>query len=94
MNNKFLKNQLTFWMIQFCSLLILFFFAACASQTGTMATRTSVQDPLQAFKQEIERLQKKYKIPGMSVAVLQNQQAIFADAFGYADIENLSLIHI
>jgi CubicO group peptidase (beta-lactamase class C family) len=88
MNNKFLKNQLTFWMIQFCSLLILFFFAACASQTSITPTRAAVQDPLQAFKQEIERLQKKYNIPGMSVAVMQNQQAIFADGFGYADLEN------
>jgi len=88
MNENCLKNQLTVWMFQFCSLLTIFFFAACASQTNITPTRASVQDPIQAFKQEIERLQKKYNIPGMSVAVLKNQQAIFADAFGYADIEN------
>ena len=88
MNKNCLKNQFTVWMIQFCSLLTIFFFAACASQTSTTPTRASVQDPIQAFKQEIERLQKKYNIPGMSVAILQNQQTIFADGFGYADIEN------
>ncbi len=75
-------------MFQFSFLLIIFFFAACASQTATMATRTSVQDPIQTFKLEIEHLQNKYNIPGMSVAVLQKQQVIFADGFGYADIEN------
>jgi CubicO group peptidase (beta-lactamase class C family) len=47
-----------------------------------------VQDPIQAFRQEIEGLQKKYNIPGLSVAVLLNQQAILTDGFGYADIEN------
>ena len=88
MNKNYLKNQFTVWKIQFSFLLIIFFFAACASQTGTMTNRTSAQDPIQTFKQEIERLQKKYNIPGLSVAVLQNQQTIFTDGFGYADIEN------
>jgi len=88
MNKNYLKNQFTVWMFQFSFLLIIFFFAACASQTATMATRTSVQDPIQRFKQELERLQNKYKIPGMSVAILQKQRVIFADGFGYADIEN------
>ncbi len=88
MNIKFLKNRLTFWMIQFCSLLTIFFFSACASQSSITPTRAAVQDPIEAFKQEIERLQKKYNIPGVSVVVLQKQQTIFADGFGYADIEN------
>jgi len=88
MHKNCLKNQFRVWMFQFSCLLIIFFFAACASQTATMPTRTSVQDPLQAFKQHIEGLQKKYNIPGMSVAILQNQQTIFAEGFGYADLEN------
>jgi CubicO group peptidase (beta-lactamase class C family) len=88
MNKICLKNQFTIWMIQFSSLLIVLFYAACAPQTGAMPTQAWVQDPIQAFKQEIERLQKKYNIPGMSVAVLQKQQVMFADGFGYADIEN------
>ena len=87
MNIKFLKNRLTFWMIQFCSLLTIFFFSACASQSSITPTRAAVQDPIEAFKQEIERLQKKFNIPGLSVAILQNQQTLFADGFGYADIE-------
>jgi CubicO group peptidase (beta-lactamase class C family) len=88
MNKNYLKNQFTVWKIQFSFLLIIFFFAACASQNGTMTNRTSAQPPIQTFKQEIERLQKKYYIPGISVAVLQKRQTIFTDGFGYADIEN------
>ena len=88
MNKNCLKNQFTVWMNQFCSLLIIFIFSACASQTNITPTRASVQDPIQAFRQEIEGLQKKYNIPGLSVAVLLNQQAILTDGFGYADIEN------
>ena len=88
MNKNYLKNQFTVWKIQFSFLLIVFFFAACASQKSITPTGASVQDPVQAFRQEIERLQKKYNIPGISVAVLQKQQTIFTDGFGYADIEN------
>jgi len=88
MNDNSVKNPLTFWMNQFCFLLIIFFFSACASSTIRTPARTPVQDPIQAFKQEIEGLQKKYNIPGLSVAVLQNQQTIFTDGFGYADLEN------
>ena len=88
MNKIYLKNQFTVWMVQFSFLFIILLLAACAPQTSTMATRTSVQDPIETFKLEIERLQKKYNIPGMSVAVFQKQQAIFADGHGYADIEN------
>jgi len=88
MINNCLKSQRALWMIQFSTLLIIFFFSACASQKSITPIRTSVQDPIQAFKQEIEHLQKKYNIPGMSVVVLQKQQTIFADGFGYADIEN------
>ena len=83
-----IKYQFTVWMIQCCSLLTIFFFAACASQTSNTPTRASAQDPIQAFKQEIEGLQKKYSIPGLSVAILQNQQTIYANGFGYVDLEH------
>jgi CubicO group peptidase (beta-lactamase class C family) len=50
--------------------------------------RSSIHDPIQTFRQEIEGLQKKYNIPGLSVAVLRNQQVLFTEGFGYADLEN------
>jgi len=88
MNNNCLKNQPRFWIIQAGAVIILFFFSACASPTRRTPSGTPVQDPIQAFRQQIEDLQKKYNIPGLSVAILQNQQTLFADGFGYADIEN------
>lgn len=88
MSKNCLKNQFEVLKIRFSFLLIIFFFSACASQTSITPTRTPVEDPLQVFNQEIERLQKKYNIPGMSIAILQEQKAIFAGGFGLADIEN------
>ncbi|MCP4431610.1 MAG: beta-lactamase family protein [Gammaproteobacteria bacterium] len=43
---------------------------------------------IQRFEQEIERLRNKLQIPGLSVAILQNQEIILARGFGYADLEN------
>ncbi|UCC29362.1 MAG: serine hydrolase [Phycisphaerales bacterium] len=40
------------------------------------------------FKREMEALQKEYGIPGMSVAVVRKQKVVFAQGFGYADLEN------
>ena len=71
-------------MSLFCFLMIAFVLVSCASQS----TQPVVENPVAAFEQEVERLREKYKIPGMSVAILQKQQIIFADGFGYADIEN------
>ena len=88
MNTNGMKNQLTLWMNQICSLLIIFLFSACTSQTNKISNQPAVQDPIQAFRQQIQSLRKKYNIPGLSVTILQNQQTVFADGFGYADLEN------
>jgi CubicO group peptidase (beta-lactamase class C family) len=48
------------------------------------------QDPIKFFRHEMDRLRKNSGIPGMAVAVLENQQIVFADGFGYADVENKS----
>jgi len=40
------------------------------------------------FGHRLESLRRDLNIPGMSVAVLQEQKVIFARGFGYADIEN------
>lgn len=53
-----------------------------ASQEHTLVKR------IQKFEQELKQLQKKLNIPGMSIAVLQQQEVIYAKGFGLADIEN------
>jgi CubicO group peptidase (beta-lactamase class C family) len=62
--------------------------AACTQTSLNSAVAVADQDPIQFFRHEMDRLRKANGIPGMSVAVLQNQQPVFAQGFGYADLEN------
>ena len=71
-----------------CFTLMAMFLAACAQQSTPQQEQPVVENPAATFEQEVERLRKKFKIPGVSVAVLQNQRIILARGFGYADIEN------
>jgi CubicO group peptidase (beta-lactamase class C family)/uncharacterized membrane protein len=41
-----------------------------------------------SFANNLETVRETLKIPGMSVAVVQDQEVIFAQGFGYADLEN------
>ena len=43
---------------------------------------------IQTFEKNIEDLRRELNIPGMSVAILQGQEIIFKQGFGYADAEN------
>ena len=45
-------------------------------------------DRIQTFEQKIESLREELNIPGMSVAILQGQEIIFEQGFGYADVGN------
>jgi CubicO group peptidase (beta-lactamase class C family) len=40
------------------------------------------------FADNLETVRQTLKIPGMSVAVIENQEIIFAKGFGYADLED------
>ena len=88
MNKRDLRNRLTDRMTRFGFLMIVYILAFCASPSATMSAQPAAKGPIQAFTQEIERLRKELKIPGLSVAVIQDHQVVFADGFGYADIKN------
>ena len=88
MNKLDLSNRLTVRMIGLGILMTVCFFSTCPSTSATMQTQSAGKSLIQTFKHEIERLRKELRIPGLSVAVLQDQQVVFADGFGYADIEN------
>jgi len=45
-------------------------------------------DDIQEFESELDALRQEFKIPGMSVAVVQRQEVVFARGYGYADLEN------
>jgi CubicO group peptidase (beta-lactamase class C family) len=69
-------------------LLLFFLFSACAQASSKVTDLVADQDPIEYFRQEMDRLRKNSGIPGMAVAVLKNQQMVYAEGFGYADIEN------
>ena len=71
-----------------CLTMMAFSLISCASQSTTQPIRPAAENPAMVFEQEVVQLQKRYKIPGMSVAILNNQQVIYAAGFGLADIEN------
>jgi len=41
-----------------------------------------------AVSSEINTLRKKYKVPGLSIALVDDQRIIWAAGFGYADVKN------
>jgi CubicO group peptidase (beta-lactamase class C family) len=88
MKKRYIQNLMSDRISWFIGLLMGCLLVSCASPSSSVSTQAHAKDPIQAFMQEIERLQKKYTIPGMSVAVLKQQHVIFAEGFGYADIEN------
>jgi len=56
---------------------------ACGGQAApTEPAQLAATDPVQTFEQEVERLRKELNIPGMSVAVLQRQEVVFARGYG------------
>ena len=87
-----MKHKLTNWLSYFVVcvgiLLLLCMLSACTQTSANSVSLTADHDPIQFFRHEMDRLSKAYGIPGMSVAVLQNQEVVFAQGFGHADIEN------
>jgi CubicO group peptidase (beta-lactamase class C family) len=62
--------------------------AASATPTAEPEPTLAFENLIQALEQEMELVRKDLGIPGMSVAVLQGQEVVFARGFGYADLEN------
>lgn len=75
-------------------LLLLFLLSACAQPSSKVTDPAVDQDPIEYFRQEMDRLRENSGIPGMAVAVLKNQQIVYAEGFGYADIQNNILVTV
>src|SRR5947209_12364952 len=43
---------------------------------------------MKRFERQLEELRLRLKIPGMSAAIVKNQQLIWAKGFGFSDYEN------
>jgi CubicO group peptidase (beta-lactamase class C family) len=60
---------------------------ACAPQPAIQVQPPIETDPVSAFKLRVERLREGLDIPGLSLAVLRRQQVLFAEGFGYSNLE-------
>jgi len=76
------------WILQIGFLVMVGLIAACTGPDVTVPSRPVILEPMQIFEQEIQNLRKRLRIPGMSVAILKEQEIILKKGFGYADIEN------
>lgn len=74
-----------FLVVLICVMLI----SCWIPQFGSRANPTTTNNQnLANFKNDLETIRQALKIPGMSVVVVKNQEVIFAQGFGYADLEN------
>jgi len=76
------------WILQIGFLVVCGLLAACPRPDVNVPSRPVILEPMQIFEQEIQNLRKTLRIPGMSVAILKEQEIVFKKGFGYADIEN------
>jgi CubicO group peptidase (beta-lactamase class C family) len=75
-------------LLQIGFLIMVGLLAGCSRPDVTVPSRPVSLEPMQIFDQEVQNLRKRLRIPGMSVAILKQQEIIFKKGFGYADIEN------
>jgi CubicO group peptidase (beta-lactamase class C family) len=76
------------WIFHVMFFIISCLLVACAPPKATVPTQPETLDPMQVFEQKLESMRNTLNIPGMSVAVLKEQEIVFNKGFGYADIEN------
>ena len=67
--------------------IIVCFLAVHISGVAMEREQPTLVESIRTFEQELEHLRQKLNIPGLSVAVLQGQEVVFARGFGHADVE-------
>ena len=58
-----------------------------AGVMGCAARTEASLEPFQRFEEEVERIRVRLKVPGMSAAIVRDQQVVWSKGFGFADIE-------
>jgi CubicO group peptidase (beta-lactamase class C family) len=59
-----------------------------AEDTETMKAKDTDADVFARFEARLEELGEMLKLPGFSAAVVKDQELVWANGFGYADLEN------
>jgi CubicO group peptidase (beta-lactamase class C family) len=57
------------------------------ARSSDLTTQDEQREKMMRFAKELEQLRSLLKIPGMSAAILKDQQVIWAKGFGYSDYE-------
>jgi hypothetical protein len=81
------SNFVTFFKFWWLIFLLLSLLSACAPKTTIDLHLTTGKDPITEFKLRLDKLREELGIPGISLVVLHRQQVLFADGFGYANLE-------
>ena len=82
------------WPVMFVMVLaIVLLLSACQPIVATSPAITEPEaaadvDPLAQFEADVEKLREELKIPGLSVAIVKDQEVVWAKGFGFADLEN------
>jgi CubicO group peptidase (beta-lactamase class C family) len=87
------RSQLQKVFITLIAFIVLSIFSGCAereSLTSSQSANLSAdsQESFVKFEAHLETIRQALKIPGMSAAVVRDQELVWASGFGYADIEN------
>jgi len=61
-------------------LILVFLIVSCRDDT--------YKEKLDQYEKEIIELKNQYNLPSVSIAIVSNQEIIYSNGFGYADIEN------
>ncbi len=75
-----------FWVI--FSMCLIFKFTSAQAHLNPNAPLREVEDDFVDFETHLEIIRQTLKIPGMSAAVVRDQELIWGSGFGYADLEN------
>lgn len=62
--------------------------AVLLASCGRAAAPPLTDEVLAQFERELEVLRQELKIPGLSAAIVKDQELVWAKGFGYADLEN------
>lgn len=88
LNHKHMNVFISIKTNLFCYLIMLIICASCAESKTTSA----VDSQHKKIDTYIEHLQKRHEIPGVSLAIIKNDQILYKKTFGKASIEHNSPI--
>ncbi|MFP4482367.1 MAG: serine hydrolase domain-containing protein, partial [Thermovirgaceae bacterium] len=69
------------------------FLVASPVKAEERPSRTELAPILERFEESVERTRKEFKIPGMAVAVIQNDELVYVEGFGVREINGAETVN-